>query len=134
MIKTILLALTIALSFTGCTDEVSTSVAPSQINTKADLDMYLANEPATSPLRAFAPVARDRFLAALTFSDKGGVSSYYLGEKDLSAEHARAVLHLFNVESDVSGIKPIEGLEGYRCVARATCQYIGAGYVCLATC
>lgn len=140
MIKKLVLVLILCLSvgsFVGCTDDnVVTSEAPSQINSKSDLDAYLANEPGDSPLRAFAPAARERFLNALTFSEEGGVSGYYFGDEDkLSPDQARALLRLFNLQSDgTPGIKPVEGMDGYRCVARATCQYIGAGYVCLATC
>jgi hypothetical protein len=138
MIKNILLTLALVFavtaSFAGCTDDVSTSDAPSQISTRSDLDAYLGAEPSDSPLRAFTPAARERFLADVTFSDVGGVSSYYFGDVEkLNADQAHALLRLFNVESTL-GIRNDDGMAGYRCVARATCQWAGAGYVCLASC
>jgi hypothetical protein len=69
------------------------------LRTRAELDAYLAANAGRTPIDALSPGARERFLHALQFSDRGLVS---MDPNDLSDEledaQIRAVMGLFGAE------------------------------------
>lgn len=141
-ISLVLSAALFASSFAACaaesrTDEPSAS-ADISIDTKAELDTFLAAGKA-SPLDKLSPLARQRFVESLVFSD-GGLGSYGYAdlEAELTASEIHSVLAMFGVEGTTSMItgakiktsadeqimlRPPPGADhdGYRCESRATC-------------
>ncbi|MCY0910650.1 hypothetical protein [Massilia antarctica] len=87
-------------------EEVSQAVAP--IKSQLDLQRYLKMVPPKSnPLYLLSPTARERFLASVTFNEKGLTG---FGFEDLQRELSQAqiakVLALFGSESSAKYIKP----------------------------
>jgi hypothetical protein len=128
MIKTFLLVL--AISLVGCVTDAQTSdttESTATITSKSDLDAYLKDEPASSPLRAFNPAARARFLDALTFSENGGVTTYeYADLSSVSDDAQNSLTQLFNIggvstKGGATKLRNEGDRKDMRCESRGTC-------------
>lgn len=78
--------------------DVRLAMAP--IRSRTQLDQYLARTPAAdSPFSKLSPGARKRFLAGVTFNERG-ITGFRYGdlEMELSATDAYRILSLFGVE------------------------------------
>jgi hypothetical protein len=81
------------------------AVSPSGIiRSQGDLQQYLAaTAESESPLSALSNGARTRYLASITFNEKG-ITGFHYGDlqSELTASQIVAVLRLFGVEKDVA--------------------------------
>jgi hypothetical protein len=70
------------------------------IRTRAQLDAYLRDMPADSPLNAFSPGGRERFLYGLRFGENGGLAGAEGSDlsDELTQQQIAAVLSLFGPE------------------------------------
>jgi hypothetical protein len=124
------------------------AVAPAGVlRSPGDLQRYLAaTAHSVSPLSALSGGARERFLASITFNEKGVTGFHYDDlQAGLTASQIVDVLHLFGVEKDVaiipnvrvesaadrrvirSLVDPVEPIDGtdykdYYCSSRGTCS------------
>ncbi|HXO72755.1 MAG TPA: hypothetical protein VN838_27670, partial [Bradyrhizobium sp.] len=78
--------------------EIDEARAP--IKSAADLQQYLANEQASSPLNKLTPQGKAKFLASLRFGDKAlGGYNYQALENELTASEIYDVLSLFGAQA-----------------------------------
>ncbi|MDM5177418.1 hypothetical protein PO883_09470 [Massilia sp. DJPM01] len=87
-------------------EAVSQAIAP--IKSQADLERYLKMVPPKSnALYLLSPAARERFLATVTFNEKGLTGFGFEDlQRELSQEQIAKVLALFGSESSAKYIKP----------------------------
>ena len=136
------------------------AVTPSAIiRSQSDLQRYLAAAAESgSPLSALSSGARTRFVASITFNEKGITGFHYDDlQRELTASQIVAVLRLFGVEKDVAIIPNVrvetasdqralrvfqllgppadEGTDykGYWCASPATCT-IKNDSICTSNC
>lgn len=85
----------------GVTQPLDVQIPSQPISTRAQLEAYLSDTPASrSPLNWLTPAAKERFLEGLAFSDRGlgGLSLGDLGY-ELTREQAYSLLKLFGAQS-----------------------------------
>ena len=85
----------------GVTQQLDVQIPSKPISTRAQLDSYLSETPASrSPLSWLTPAAKERFLEGLDFSDHG-LGGMYLGDLgyELTREQAYSLLELFGAQS-----------------------------------
>lgn len=127
--------------------DIALALAP--VKSKQQLADYIRSTPSkASPLDALSPKARDRFLASVTFNEKGITGfSYEDLQAELTASQIYKILSLFGAQHTTSTLRkarvesPLDSeimvpfgdgsgplcpsqpcdYDGYKCEARATC-------------